>query len=689
MFSEDDMAELLFNAASIAPASLVNRNLMIDERSFSRFSQYRFGIYSVDWDHNGEIIKTVERNPITGQMFSPNRIETSMSLTDAVQHINHLVDNGETRPHGLILYMPDDLICIDFDGTDSPDTADDIRNRHYEMLDIAPTWIEKSASGVGRHAFYRLEDAEANLLTNTNNSDMQIDTRVRNGFVFLTGDMVRDSDFANFNSLPHGFKTYLYARCELSIEAATGSDARWLENIARSDAEVMKIFWKQFRESAEYMFDRKDQTGASEKHHQILMDLIKCSLNYEQVKRIYLGSECADFAYKSENRPQRTPESYQKWLTRNIHGAAQALNADGRFQLVGLVNLHLDDNPVEDTYSGFDMTEINDYTPTEWIVQNVIPSKGVVTVYGASGSGKTFLALDMMAAIANGLDWFDRHTKQVPVTYVGLEGEAGLRNRMYAYIKHHQRSANIFVITEKMDLRNGDDVMRLIKTIRQRGHNNGIVCIDTMAKSAPGMDENHSADMSSYIHMVEHIAVETGGCVMLIHHSGKDTDRGPRGHSSFLAGIDAAIQVMRESDDNHIRKWSTKKVKDGTDDAEERFILKQVEVGIDQWNEPAHSCIVEAAPNINPLVNGLDVTDEDCRLLAEMMMQVTWIDHFSLKKGARHPYKLCHEMQMFPRTWNYDKVITILEVGCVRHFFEKYEVVDASRNVKECIGVCH
>lgn len=61
-----------------------------------------------------------------------------------------------------------------------------------------------------------------------------------------------------------------------------------------------------------------------------------------------------------------------------------------------------------------------------WLVDNVFPEEGLLCVYGASGVGKSFLCLDLAAALAEGAEWFGHTTQQRDVVYVALEGQAGL-----------------------------------------------------------------------------------------------------------------------------------------------------------------------------------------------------------------------------------------------------------------------
>ena len=73
-----------------------------------------------------------------------------------------------------------------------------------------------------------------------------------------------------------------------------------------------------------------------------------------------------------------------------------------------------------------------------WLVRDVLPEGGLVTLYGQSGGGKTFVALDLALRIATGMNWWGkRSVQQGLVAYIAGEGVGGLKNRIRAWLKDH------------------------------------------------------------------------------------------------------------------------------------------------------------------------------------------------------------------------------------------------------------
>ena len=113
--------------------------------------------------------------------------------------------------------------------------------------------------------------------------------------------------------------------------------------------------------------------------------------------------------------------------------------------------------------------------------------------------------------------------------------------------------------------------------------------IDTLNRSAPGVDENSSKDMGALIEGAKTLQRLISGLVVLIAHSGKDSAKGLRGHSSLFAALDAAVLVERNGE---ARSWKIDKAKDGRDGETHYFRLNVVEVGIDEDGDVMTSCVV-------------------------------------------------------------------------------------------------
>lgn len=229
----------------------------------------------------------------------------------------------------------------------------------------------------------------------------------------------------------------------------------------------------------------------------------------------------------------------------------------------------------------------------EWLIHSVLPSTGCGAIYGPSTSGKSFLALDMAAALADSNEWFGHRIKSPKnCLYIALEGETGLRLRVEAWEKSNDRPfpEGVRFLFESFDLSTLTDTLALGGSIELSGGVDVIV-IDTLNRAAPGADENASADMGRILEGVRDLQGLTESLVLLVHHTGKDATKGLRGHSSLFAALDAAIEVSRTDDR---REWKVAKSKDGEDGAVHPFRLSVVDLGEDDEGDSITSCVVRS-----------------------------------------------------------------------------------------------
>jgi hypothetical protein len=261
----------------------------------------------------------------------------------------------------------------------------------------------------------------------------------------------------------------------------------------------------------------------------------------------------------------------------------------------------------------------------EWLIKGVVPQAGLAVLYGESGSGKTFMALDLALALALGRPWRERRVKQVAVTYIAAEGAGGFRNRVVAALRHldlRAKDVPIRVINAAPNLLLKDDALDIVAAIKAAGPC-GVVVVDTFAQVMPGANENAAEDMGKALAHCRGIHRATGALVMLVHHSGKDTAKGARGWSGLKAAADAELEVTRGPQGRALR---VTKQKDGEDGLAWGFGLEIVPIGTDSDGEIITSCIVteQAQPEIGTLTRPLGAKEAIVnQVIAEMAQSQT------------------------------------------------------------------
>jgi hypothetical protein len=133
-------------------------------------------------------------------------------------------------------------------------------------------------------------------------------------------------------------------------------------------------------------------------------------------------------------------------------------------------------------------------------------------------------------------------------------------------------------------------VQRLIETVQQI-NSVALVVIDTVSRCLPGADENGPPDMTRFVGYMDQLRAATGVAVLAVHHAGKDPERGPRGHTSFIGAVDVALYSARDKQ-TKVANLSVVKNRDGEDGFTANFSLESVVLGTDLDGDVVTSAVV-------------------------------------------------------------------------------------------------
>jgi hypothetical protein len=161
------------------------------------------------------------------------------------------------------------------------------------------------------------------------------------------------------------------------------------------------------------------------------------------------------------------------------------------------------------------------------LVDGLLSTTAMTVLYGESGSGKTFVALDLACHVAAGLPWRGMDVEQGVVVYVAAEAPESVQRRVWAWKRHHGvEHLPLVIVTSSVDLLNGDAeaVLALIRELRERHGRIALVVIDTLARAMTG-NENAPEDMGRFVAACGRIREACEGHTLIVHHCGKDAAR--------------------------------------------------------------------------------------------------------------------------------------------------------------------
>jgi len=226
------------------------------------------------------------------------------------------------------------------------------------------------------------------------------------------------------------------------------------------------------------------------------------------------------------------------------------------------------------------MQELEALPPPTWLVDGLLTEMSLGAIYGPPETFKSFLAIDICMSIAGGLPWHGRAAQRGAVLYIAAEGASGLGKRVRAWKQHHGAEARDFALRLMRDEINfaadSDAVVRAFaEEIRHQIGPLKLIVIDTLNQTAAGADENAAKDMGRYIASMKRLRDATGAAVVVIHHSGKEPSKGPRGSTALPGAMDTMLQVEC-ADDRRSIKVCISKQKDAERGSPMRFLLEKI-----------------------------------------------------------------------------------------------------------------
>lgn len=219
-----------------------------------------------------------------------------------------------------------------------------------------------------------------------------------------------------------------------------------------------------------------------------------------------------------------------------------------------------------------------------WLIKNYLELDSTTLLYGASGSGKSFVAVDMACSIATGTSWQGHDTEEGAVFYIAGEGHSGFKKRFRAWQQQNNvtlQGKPLFLSQTTIGLPDEAGLNKLIHEIdllvAETGHKPKLIILDTLARCLIG-DENFAKDIGGFIKALDTLRLRYGCCVLTVHHTGHNETTRARGSSALKAAMDTELSL---NDTKGTIELSITKQKNHEAPASLHFKLEQIDLGND------------------------------------------------------------------------------------------------------------
>lgn len=195
--------------------------------------------------------------------------------------------------------------------------------------------------------------------------------------------------------------------------------------------------------------------------------------------------------------------------------------------------------------------EPHDLTPE--LIEGTLRQGHKMLIAGPSKAGKSFLLMELAAAISTGGEWLGKKCKKGRVLYLNLEID---KNSFITRFEEIYKSMDLDMsAAEKisfLSLRGKSEALDKLAPMiirRVRGQELAAIILDPIYKVITG-DENNARDMSNFCNQFDRIATETGAAMIYVHHHSKGSQIGKRsmdrasGSGVFARDPDALLDMV-------------------------------------------------------------------------------------------------------------------------------------------------
>ncbi|GAA0256211.1 hypothetical protein LNAOJCKE_5444 [Methylorubrum aminovorans] len=257
-----------------------------------------------------------------------------------------------------------------------------------------------------------------------------------------------------------------------------------------------------------------------------------------------------------------------------------------------------------------------------WLVKDLVPETGKGLLSGQWGSEKTFGVLDLCASTMTGQPFAGRRViRRGGILFIAPEGAFEIPIRLRGLVNGkiagdalaETAGGNPTVdpddlpfawIEECPRLVEAEAVEILAKVAEQAADELrtrydmplALIVLDTVAAGAGFDDENSAAEAQRVMNALERLSHRTGAFVFGVDHFGKSTGTGTRGSSAKEAAADVVLAMLAERDpagNVSNTRMAVRKLRGGRIGQETPYALQPIEIGIDRWDDPITTCIVD------------------------------------------------------------------------------------------------
>jgi hypothetical protein len=213
-----------------------------------------------------------------------------------------------------------------------------------------------------------------------------------------------------------------------------------------------------------------------------------------------------------------------------------------------------------------DLNRLMSAPPREekWIVEGLIAEQRLTALIGEAKIGKSLLALEVAAAVSNGLPVLGMPTVKTRTLYLDMENnvDSDVKPRLEQF-GYREGDFDNFIYLSFPNLpmfdtpEGGETIARIVEA-----HNIKLVVIDTVSRVVSG-DENSNDTWNRFYKNTELRLKQAKVAALRIDHVGKDGSKGARGGSAKSGDVDLVIRMTANRSGQIVLRRDAARMKGG------------------------------------------------------------------------------------------------------------------------------
>jgi AAA domain/RepB DNA-primase from phage plasmid len=286
--------------------------------------------------------------------------------------------------------------------------------------------------------------------------------------------------------------------------------------------------------------------------------------------------------------------------------------------------------------------EVDPSESRAWLIGDLLPEAGKGLVSGQSGLFKTFVMLDLAAAVMAGAVFIDLPVlRRGGVLFIAAEGASEIPVRLAAVFKTKYPGIERMpfawtklcprLLDQKATMTLTAIARRAADRIKKEfGLPLALIVIDTVvagAGFARAGDENDAATGQIIMNVLERLSQQTGALVLGVDHFGKSSETGTRGTSAKEASADVVLAILGNKSISGTvteTRLAARKRRGGASGEEFMFLGREVAVGgVDRYGKEIKSVVIDWSARSEPKTRDDGQRwSKSIRLLRQVLMNI-------------------------------------------------------------------